>query len=439
MPVLHGTLTMSDTQEIATSQIPENAWIEIIRSMEKIYAQLANTQAEMEAKSRELERTKEFLDNVIDSMINALVVADEKGIIKMANKALVRLLGYSHDELVGQSLKMLHKRGDGPALYEGSGPWGELLQRGAIRDVEMIWQRKSGEQVPVMVSAGVVRDAAGDVAGVVKVAQDLTMTKKLLAEAEAAASAERAKSFELQRAYRELQALQEHIIHSEKMSSLGRMAAGVAHEINNPLGGILVFAHLLMEEIPQGSQLRPAVDWVVKEATRCREIVKGLLGFSRAEKQQEADVQLADVLNATLSVLGSQAIFHNVRIVQKLEPNLPTLKGDAGRLQQAFMNIILNAAQAMNGRGVLTIGTAWERPQNLLVVSIGDTGCGIPPEHLSRIFEPFFTTKPPGEGSGLGLAVTYGIIQQHGGSIEVQSAPGKGSTFTIKLPLTRKE
>jgi signal transduction histidine kinase len=194
-----------------------------------------------------------------------------------------------------------------------------------------------------------------------------------------------------------------------------------------------------MEEIPQGSQLRPAVDWVVKEATRCREIVKGLLGFSRAEKQQEADVQLADVLNATLSVLGSQAIFHNVRIVQKLEPNLPTLKGDAGRLQQAFMNIILNAAQAMNGRGVLTIGTAWERPQNLLVVSIGDTGCGIPPEHLSRIFEPFFTTKPPGEGSGLGLAVTYGIIQQHGGTIEVQSAPGKGSTFTIKLPLTRKE
>ena len=422
---------MSDTPETVSAQIQENAWIEIIRSMEKIYAQLANTQAEMEAKSAELERTKEFLNNVIDSMLNALVVADEKGTIKMANKALMKLLGYSEDELLGKSLTLLHGNRSGLALDPGSGLWGELLKQGSIRDVEMVWQSKSGVQVPVLVSAGVVRDAAGDVAGVVKVAQDLTMTKRLLAEAEAAAAAERARSLELQKAYREHQALQEHLIQSEKMSSLGRMSAGVAHEINNPLGGILVFAHLLGEEIATGSPLRPAVDWVIKEATRCKEIVKGLLGFARSVEPKKEQVQLSVVLRDTLSVVTNQAIFHNVQIVQEIEPGLPTLNADAGRLQQAFMNIVLNAAQAMNGRGTLTIRTAWDRTKDLLLVSISDTGCGIPPEHISRIFEPFFTTKPPGEGSGLGLAVTYGIIQQPGGSIVVQSAPGKGSTFAV--------
>lgn len=429
---------MAKTSEDGLTQIQENAWIEIIRSMEKIYAQLADTQAEMERKSAELERTKEFLGNVIDSMLNALVVADERGIIKMANKATTNLLDYTEEEVIGKPLQFLHGRQKGPALYFGSPLWTKLMEQGSLRDVEMTWETRSGDSVPVLVSAGVVHDTAGEVAGVVKVAQDLTMTKKLLAEAEAAASAERAKTLELQKAYRELQALQEHLIHSEKMSSLGRMAAGVAHEINNPLGGILVFAHLLMEEIPPESPLRPAVEWVVKEATRCREIVKGLLGFARAEKPKEGEIRLSEVLRDTLSVLTSQAIFHNVKIVQLIEPDLPLLKGDAGRLQQAFMNIILNAAQAMNGRGTLTITATCDRGQNLLCVKISDTGCGIAPEHLNRIFEPFFTTKPPGEGSGLGLAVTYGIIQQHGGTIDVESKLGHGATFTVKLPLTRK-
>ncbi len=435
---------MSDAQDIPTAQMQENAWIEIIRSMEKIYAQLADTQAEMEAKSAELERTKEFLNNVIDSMLNALVVADERGVIRMANKALAKMLGHSVEELIGRPLRILHGKQRGAALFEGTEVWTRLCEQGSIRDMEMTWQHKNGEPVPVMVSAGVVRDDAGEIIGVVKVAQDLTMTKRLLAEAEAAAAAERAKSLELQTAYRDLQALQEHLIHSEKMSSLGRLAAGVAHEINNPLGGILVFGHLLLEEIPPASPLRTAVEWVVKEATRCREIVKGLLGFSRSEKPKEADVRLGDVLRDTLSVLANQAILHNVRIVQTIDPELPLLWGDAGRLQQAFMNIILNAAQAMKGRGTLTIKASCDRTGDRVagttrrvVVSIRDTGCGIAPEHLSHIFEPFFTTKPPGEGSGLGLAVTYGIIQQHRGKIEVESEPGKGSVFTVRLPVKR--
>lgn len=249
---------------------------------------------------------------------------------------------------------------------------------------------------------------------------------------------------ELEKAYKELQQLQAQLIHSEKMASLGQLAAGIAHEINNPLGGIVVYSHLLLEELPLDSPCRSKVEKIVKESIRCKEIVKGLLDFAR---QTESKIELTDLnklLEETLALFEKQVLFQNIKIRKYLSNRIPKINVDKSQLQQAFTNIILNAASAMEGVGNLDISTKLTLLENsltgltdkkLVEIEFTDTGCGIPSENLKRIFDPFFTTKPAGQGTGLGLAITYGIVKKHNGSIDVKSEVGKGSIFTIKLPV----
>jgi len=424
----------ADPVTLSEAQVQENMWIEIIRKMESIYAELATVQSEVEAKSNELSQSKEFADNVIHSMANALVVADPAGTITMVNDAAVQLLGYDEQELVGFPLKALFFEAETAVFYRGSPMWRELVERGYVRDRELVCRAKDGSRMPVSFSGSVMRDAKGEAVGVICVAEDLRESKRLLAEAAAAAEAERAKSAELEAAYRELQNLQTHLVQTEKMTSLGRMAAGIAHEINNPLGGIVIYSHLLLEDMPPDDPKRRNLENIVKEATRCGEIVKGLLGFARP---QVAAGQLLDpgrVLMDSLSVLNGQALFHNIEVRTDIEPNLPHVPGDAGQIQQAFMNMIFNAADAMEGKGSLVLKAHADTKNEAVKVSISDTGPGIQPENISRLFEPFFTTKPPGRGLGLGLAITYGIIKQHGGTIDVETEVGRGTSFEVRLP-----
>ena len=242
------------------------------------------------------------------------------------------------------------------------------------------------------------------------------------------------KNKELQSAYEELRSIQNQLIQSEKMRSLGRLAAGVAHEINNPLGGIIIYGHLLLEDTEQSDPRYPNLKKIVVEAEKCRTIVKDLLGFARPAIADGEPVNLKTIIENTISLLHGQAIFHNIALKFKCDELIPGIKGDAGQLQQAFTNIILNAVQAMGGKGKLTI-IAGKIDNNLIAVSITDTGTGIAPENMKKIFEPFFSTKQAGQGMGLGLAITYGIIENHGGRIEVKSEVGKGSTFRIIFPI----
>ncbi len=229
----------------------------------------------------------------------------------------------------------------------------------------------------------------------------------------------------------------EQIMKSERLSTLGRLAAGVAHEINNPLGGVLMYTHLALEDMEDKEVLRKNLERSIAEATRCRDVVKGLFDFAH---QTEPKVELAninDILERTLLVIKNQVLFRNILIKKEMHSNLPKLSVDIGQMQQVFTNIILNAADAMLGNGQLTVKTSTTADNEFIKIEITDTGHGIKPENIDKVFEPFFTTKEVGRGTGLGLAVSYGIITSHKGTIEAKSEYGRGATFIIMLPIRR--
>ena len=236
---------------------------------------------------------------------------------------------------------------------------------------------------------------------------------------------------------RELEEIQAHLIQSEKLAGLGKLAAGIAHEINNPLGGILIYSHLLLEDAKKDSIQYENLRKIVKETTRCKNIVTGLLEFARPREPEMTPTDINEAVDRALSLFERQALFQNIAI-RKDYSELPKIVADGAQIQQVFTNIIANAAEAMEGNGVLTIKTSLCGQSDCIRIEFSDTGHGIKEEDMPRLFEPFFTTKEVGKGTGLGLAISYGIVQKHQGNIEVRSEPGSGSTFTVILPLKRE-
>jgi two-component system NtrC family sensor kinase len=234
---------------------------------------------------------------------------------------------------------------------------------------------------------------------------------------------------------KELREMQAHLIQSEKLASLGKLAAGVAHEINNPLGGILIYSHLILEDIDKETPYYDNLRKIVKETSRCKEIVKGLLEFARPKEPETSIVNINDVVEKALSIMETKTLFQNIKIKKKYSSSLPKITADSAQLQQVFINIIINAAEAMEGNGSLTIETGINDQEKQIYIRFQDTGPGIPEEVKNRLFEPFFTTKEVGKGTGLGLAISYSFIRKHNGTIEVKSKVNEGSTFIVKLPI----
>jgi len=228
--------------------------------------------------------------------------------------------------------------------------------------------------------------------------------------------------------------MQAKVTQAQRLASLGKLAAGVAHEINNPLGGILSLTALTLEDVSPDDPNRENLTEVLRQAERCRDIVRGLLEFSRQSEAHKELVDLNRVLQDTLSLLASQALFLNVTVVNQLDPQLPPVVADRSQFQQVLMNILMNAVQAMDEKGTITLTTRLSSREGHVEVLISDTGHGIPPDRLDRIFDPFFTTKASGKGTGLGLSIAYGIVTDHRGTISVESEVGKGSTFTVQIP-----
>lgn len=232
----------------------------------------------------------------------------------------------------------------------------------------------------------------------------------------------------------ELRRVQDHLVQAEKMTAIGMLAAGVAHEINNPLTGILTNSSLMLEDVPGGHPWREDLQTIVSETLRCRKIVKGLLDFARQTAPQRILLNLNQVVEDVLALVRNQTVFKNIRIVNRLDASLPTVLADADQMRQVVLNIVLNAAEMMPDGGELSVESRHDGGTGRVQVCITDTGPGIPEDVMRRVFEPFFTTKQT--GTGLGLSIAHGIVERHAGELRVSSTPGDGTTFTIDVPVS---
>jgi two-component system, NtrC family, sensor kinase len=363
---------------------------------------------------RELYKTNVFLQNVIHCSVDGIVVVDVKGNVLIFNEGAERILGFKAEEIVGhpemlfrfyppETAKEMMRR----LRSDDHGPPDKL------NSTEIIFYDKAGHEVPVSFSAAIVREGGQEIASV-GIFSDLR---------------------EQVRMRRELEETQAQLMQSEKIASLGRLSAGVAHEINNPLAGILIYAELLERQLHKASFDREYLTEIINQTLRCQQIVTRLLEFSRQSLGQKTDFNVNAIILRCIDLIRHQAIFHNIEIKTELAAELPQILGDPGQLQQVFTNLLLNAADAMQGRGQITVTSRPEPLHDGVILTFADTGSGIPPDIQDKIFEPFFTTKAPGKGTGLGLAIVYSVIQRHGGTIELGSTPGGGTTFTIRLPL----
>jgi PAS domain S-box-containing protein len=360
----------------------------------------------------ELREANEFFRNLIESSVDGIIVTDMKGNILIFNKGAEALTGYRADEVVGKiHITEIYPEGVAKEVMNKlrSSQYGGV---GKLTSTQFKFVNKFGEEIPIQISASLIYDEAGHETASVGIFTDLR--PRLMME-------------------RKLQETHVQLVSSEKMASLGKMAAGIAHEINNPLGGILIYSSLMMEDLPAEDPKRGDLARIVQEAGRCKEIVKSLLEFARQTEPKMEPTDINRAITEGLFFLEHQALFHNIQIVKRLGPDLPLSIGNAGQLKQVFMNIIVNAAEAIHGSGTLTITTSPAPDRKSVLVEFTDTGEGIPEENLNRIFDPFFTTKDIGKGTGLGLATSYGIVEEHGGKIRVKSKVGEGTTFTIEL------
>jgi two-component system, NtrC family, sensor kinase len=230
--------------------------------------------------------------------------------------------------------------------------------------------------------------------------------------------------------------LEEQLLQTEKLTSLGLLAAGVAHEVNTPLAVISTYAQMLAKQVADDQQKSLILEKIAKQTFRASEIVNSLLNFSRTSPAEFTEVSLNTVLLETLGMVEHQLRKNRVEVRQRMDDGLAPVNGNQGKLQQVFLNLFLNARDAMPSGGVLEVRT-WSSNGSAMI-EVGDTGEGIAPEHLARIYDPFYTTKGSRKGTGLGLSVTYGIVKEHGGSIEVDSQPGAGTRFRIEFPVARK-
>jgi two-component system NtrC family sensor kinase len=362
------------------------------------------------------ERSNALLRNLILSTVDGVIAADMKGRIFIFNDAAAQILGYSPQEaLAGLNIRRLYAaHGAEEVMRRLRGE--ESGSRGKLKSYQVNLISKGGGAVPVSLNASIVYDKDREVATVGffhDLREDLRMKE-------------------------ELARTQMQLMQAEKMASIGKLAAGVAHQLNNPLNGVMLFTRLTMEEYVLPDEVKKNLFRILRDAERCRDTVRELLEFSRQAPRNVRPHDINHSIERTLFLLENQSTFHNIQIDRQLSPTLPLVPVDVQQMNHVFMNIILNAVEAMNGAGRLVVRSFLSSSGEQVCVEISDTGPGIEEEVLPHIFEPFFTTKDAGKGTGLGLSVVFGIVNEHLGQVRVRSGPGEGATFTIELPLGDK-
>lgn len=364
---------------------------------------------------RELQETKEFLENIMESSVDGIVTTDLKGKITYLNRAMEELLKYRRDEVFGTHISRIYVKGIQEARHIM-----DLLRRSErAENYEMEVKSKDGDVLAILTSIFLLRDGDNRVIGTAGIFKNITEQQRLEAE---------------------LKAAQANLVEASKMRALGELVAGVAHELNNPLMASQTILHVIFNNLHENCPNKDRLELIRRCNDRIQKIVEHLREFSRQEKPEFQELDINQPIEDALLITGQQLLDHNISIVKSLAEGLPKMLGDSNQLEQVFLNLIANAMDAMDlikGQKKLTISSELGEEERFspVVVSVKDTGVGIPQENLDKVFEPFFSTKPVGKGTGLGLSLCFSIIEAHGGRLEIRSQPGKGTEVKVILPV----
>jgi two-component system NtrC family sensor kinase len=374
----------------------------------------------LQRKVDEYERLKEFSENIVESINVGILAADLEDRVESWNSQIEQLSGVKRENALGRRLRELFPAELVDQFDRVRGQTGIhhiykfVLKPAAAAAVNGLGNGNGHiHGVPAL-----FRESTLNVAIAPLVSKDQEQIGRLIIFDDVTDRAE----------------LEQRLVQADKLSSIGLLAAGVAHEVNTPLAVISTYAQMLAKQVAEDSQKSLILDKIAKQTFRASEIVNSLLNFSRTSTTSFGDVNLNRVVQETLSLLEHQLQKSGIQLKTEFEPDLPPVHGNAGKLQQVFLNLFLNARDAMSAGGALEVRT-WSDAAGVRV-EVADTGPGIAPEHIHRIYDPFFTTKAARKGTGLGLSVSYGIIQEHGGSIEVSNRRSGGATFCLALPLS---
>jgi PAS domain S-box-containing protein len=355
----------------------------------------------LEQKATEIARLKDFSENIVESLNVGVLAVDLAGLVESWNTRMEQLFGVTREHAVGHQLNSL--------LPEELSK--EINARSDDELITGIYKQRLhhlGKTLTLNVSITPLVSKSGERIGRLLLFDDVTQRERL----------------------------EEQMTQTEKLTSLGLLAAGVAHEVNTPLAVISNYIQMLGKQMPDGDPKQAIIEKIVKQTFRASEIVNNLLNFSRTSATEVVDIDVNRVLEETLSLVAHPLKTSQIQVVRQLGETLPAVRGSANKLQQVFLNLFLNARDAMPDGGMLEVRTTAHNGS--VEVEIVDTGAGIAREHIHRIFDPFFTTKASGRGTGLGLSVSYGIIKEHSGKIDVRSTVGKGTSFHVELPAVRK-
>ena len=361
---------------------------------------------------RELKEANEFLMKLIESSVDGIIVTDMKGGILIFNQGAENILGYQAAEVaLKMNIRNIYPPGVAKEVMEKlrSPDYGGV---GKLTSFPILHRRKDGELIEGDLSASIIYDEDGREIASVGIFKDLR---------------------ERLRMERELQKIQQALLQSEKLAAMGRLTSQIAHELNNPIYGIMNTLELLKTEIPPESKRRKILELSLSETQRLAEMLRSMLSFSKPEEEKRRPIKMNELIEGILLVMDKQMRESNIKVETAFDDEIPEIMASTNQMRQVLLNILKNAKEAMPKGGVLTVWT--NRENHHVLIHIQDTGVGIPEGIRDKIFEAFFTTKQKVKGVGLGLSVCYGIIKDHGGEIRVESEEGKGTTFTIRLPI----
>ena len=426
-------VTSSGNEKVAVDLMKEGAYDYIVKDLSyestlpvviKRSIERFNANKERENLEKKIKRAAEEWEATFNAITDSISIHDENNRIVRANKACANMFRMNQEEIIG---KICHE------VFHGSKSlWANCLHKEVQESKKTVTAEFFDSRLNIYIELSVssIFNDKSQLVATVHVAKDITKRKK--------------EEQKLADAYQELKNAQEQLMQSSKMAAMGQLAAGISHELNQPLSGIKGFAQSALMDAPAGSVINKDLKKIVEQADRMDAIIKNIRFFARKSEFKMEELDINKPIEDSLMLLNEQLKVHNIRFRKDLDKDLPRIKGDSNQLQQVFLNLITNARDAIDIRndpsgGELIIKTALSEDKKSIEIFFEDSGCGIPGEDMENIFNPFFTTKSPDGGIGLGLSIVYRIIENHKGRIEAESKLGKGTVFKIALPVERKE